>query len=139
MISMMIGRAVTGVSGFQANPSSINPDTGEMVFSHCTVPLDMVSGYGLDTHFESGIGVGIRGNIPEGPVTVFKVAGDLSRHFVCEGELLRCEAKPDLCRTQAVLRLPPAASEYFLTEPIGNHHIILPGHVAAELEALLSF
>ena len=139
MISMMIGRAVTGVSGFQANPSSINPDTGEMVFSHCTVPLDMVSGYGLDTHFESGIGVGIRGNIPEGSVTVFKVSGDLSRHFVCEGELLRCEAKPDLCRTQAVLRLPPAASEYFLTEPIGNHHIILPGHVAAELEALLSF
>ena len=139
MISMMIGRAVTGVSGFQANPSSINPDTGEMVFSHCTVPLDMVSGYGLDTHFESGIGVGIRGNIPEGPVTVFKVAGNISRHFVCEGELLRCEAKPDLCRTQAVLRLPPAASEYFLTEPIGNHHIILPGHVAAELEALLSF
>lgn len=139
MISMMIGRAVTGVSGFQANPSSINPDTGEMVFSHCTVPLDMVSGYGLDTHFESGIGVGIRGNIPEGPVTVFKVAGNISRHFVCEGELLRCEAKPDLCRTQAVLRLPPAASDYFLTEPIGNHHIILPGHVAAELEALLSF
>ena len=139
MISMMIGRAVTGVSGFQANPSSINPDTGEMVFSHCTVPLDMVSGYGLDTHFESGIGVGIRGNIPEGPVTVFKVAGNISRHFVCEGELLRCEAKPYLCRTQAVLRLPPAASEYFLTEPIGNHHIILPGHVAAELEALLSF
>lgn len=139
MISMMIGRAVTGVSGFQANPSSINPDTGEMVFSHCTVPLDMVSGYGLDTHFESGIGVGIRGIIPEGPVTVFKVAGNISRHFVCEGELLRCEAKPDLCRTQAVLRLPPAASEYFLTEPIGNHHIILPGHVAAELEALLSF
>lgn len=139
MISMMIGRAVTGVSGFQANPSSINPDTGEMVFSHCTVPLDMVSGYGLDTHFESGIGVGIRGNIPEGPVTVFKVAGNISSHFVCEGELLRCEAKPDLCRTQAILRLPPAASEYFLTEPIGNHHIILPGHVAAELEALLSF
>ena len=139
MISMMIGRAVTGVSGFQANPSSINPETGEMVFSHCTVPLDMVSAYGLDTHFESGIGVGIRGSIPEGPVTVFKVAGDISRHFVCEGELLRCEAKPDLCRTQAVLRLPSSAAEYFLTEPIGNHHIILPGHVAAELEALLSF
>ena len=138
MISMMIGRAVTGVSGFQANPSSINPDTGEMVFSHCTVPLDMVSGYGLDTHFESGIGVGIRGNIPEGPVTVFKVAGNISRHFVCEGELLRCEAKPDLCRTQVVVKLPASAAEYFLKEPIGNHHIILPGHVAAELEALLA-
>ena len=137
MLSMMIGRAVTGVSGFQANPSSIDPESGEMVFSHCTVPLDMVSSFKLDTHFESGIGVGIRGHIPEGPVTVFKVAGDLSRHFVCEGELVRNEAKPDLCRTQVVLRLPTESANYFLTDPIGNHHIILPGHVAAELEELL--
>ena len=137
MLSMMIGRAVSGVSGFQANPSSIDPETGEIVFSHCTVPLDMVSSFGLDTHFESGIGVGIRGQLPSGPVTVFKVSGNLSRHFVCEGELLRCEAKPDLCRTQTVLRLPASAASYFLTEPIGNHHIILPGHHAAVLEALL--
>ena len=137
MLSMMIGRAVSGVSGFQANPSSIDPETGEIVFSHCTVPLDMVSSFGLDTHFESGIGVGIRGQLPSGPVTVFKVSGDLSRHFVCEGELLRCEAKPDLCRTQTVLKLPASAASYFLTEPIGNHHIVLPGHHAAVLEALL--
>lgn len=138
MISMMVGRAVTGCSGFQANPSSIDPESGEIVFAHCTVSLDMVSSFGLDTHFESGIGVGIRGHIPSGPVTVFKVSGDLSRHFVCEGELLRCEAKPDLCRTQVVVKLPASAAEYFLKEPIGNHHIILPGHVAAELEALLA-
>lgn len=137
MLSMMIGRAVSGVSGFQANPSSIDPETGEIVFSHCTVPLDMVSSFGLDTHFESGIGVGIRGQLPSGPVTVFKVAGNLSRHFICEGELLRCEAKPDLCRTQTVLKLPASAASYFLTEPIGNHHIFLPGHHAAVLEALL--
>lgn len=138
MLSMMIGRAVSGVSGFQANPSSIDPETGEIVFSHCTVPLDMVSSFRLDTHFESGIGVGIRGQLPSGPVTVFKVSGDLSRHFVCEGELLRCEAKPDLCRTQTVLKLPASAASYFLTEPIGNHHIILPGHHASVLEALLA-
>ena len=137
MLSMMIGRAVTGVSGFQANPSSIDPETGEMVFSHCTVPFDMVSGFELDTHFESGIGVGIRGHIPEGPVTVFKVSGDLSRHFVCEGELIRNESKPDLCRTQVVLRLPVEAAQYFLNDPIGNHHIILPGHCAEDLEELL--
>lgn len=137
MLSMMIGRAVSGVSGFQANPSSIDPETGEIVFSHCTVPLDMVSSFGLDTHFESGIGVGIRGQLPSEPVTVFKVSGSLSRHFVCEGELLRCEAKPDLCRTQTVLRLPASAASYFLTEPIGNHHIILPGHHFSVLEALL--
>lgn len=139
MVSMMVGRAVTGVSGFQANPSGIDPETGEISFAHCTVPLDMVSGYGLDTHFESGIGVGIRGHIPEGPVTVFKVSGDLSRHFACEGELLRNESRPDRCRTQVVVKLPAEAASYFLTDPIGNHHIILPGHVAKDLEELLKY
>ena len=139
MVSMMIGRAVTGVSGFQANPSGIDTRSGEVSFAHCTVPLDMVSEYGLDSHFESGIGVGVRGHIPEGPVTVFKVSGDVSRRFVREGELVRNEARTDRCRTQIVVKLPPEAVSYFLNDPIGNHHVILPGHVGAVLNSLLSF
>ena len=135
MLSMVIGRALTGVSGFQANPSRIDPETGEVLFAHCTVPLDMVTRYVFDTHFESGIGMGIRGHLQEGPVTVFKVAGDFSRHFAEEGTLLRNQSQPDLCRTQVVLRLPE--TDYFLKNPIGNHHIILPGHVKALLDALL--
>ena len=129
MLSMMIVRSLLGISGFQANPSSINPETGEMVFAHCTIPLDMVERYEYDTHFESGIGVGIRGFMKEGPVTIFKVAGDLSRFFAEKGELVRNQAKPDLCRTQQIIRLlHPDRTSYFLTNPIGNHHIILPGH-----------
>lgn len=135
MLSMVIGRALTGVSGFQANPSRIDPETGEVLFAHCTVPLDMVTRYVFDTHFESGIGMGIRGHLQEGPVTVFKVAGDFSRHFAEEGTLLRNQSQPDICRTQVVLRLPE--TDYFLKNPIGNHHIILPGHVKALLDALL--
>ena len=138
MLSMMIAQAMLGVSGFQANPASIDPETGEMLFAHCTIPLNMVERYEFDTHFESGIGVGIRGYAKEGPVTVFKVSGDLSRHFIAEGELLRNQAKPDLCRTQQVIRLSdPSKASYFLTEPIGNHHIILPGHHQALLEEIL--
>ena len=138
MVSMMVTRALTGMSGFQANPASINPETGEMMLAHCTIPLDMVSRYEFDTHFESGIGVGIRGYMDEGPVTVFKLAGDLSRNFVAEGILLRCEARRDLCRTQFTIRLDnPSQTSYFLKNPIGNHHIVIPGHHQAEIEALL--
>ena len=61
-------------------------------------------------------------------MTVFKVSGDLRRHFVSEGTLLRNQYEQHLCRTQVVLQLPPADARYFLTQPIGNHHIILPGH-----------
>ena len=139
MLTMMLLRALTGRSSFQANPASINPETGEMLFAHCTIPFDMVHRYELDTHFESGIGVGIRGYVPEGPVTLCKLSGDLSRFFVAEGELIRNQAKPDLCRTQLPIRLANSSdTEYFLTNPIGNHHVITMGHHAGALKALLA-
>lgn len=129
MLSMMVVRSLLGLSGFQANPSSINPETGEMVFAHCTIPFDMVEGYELDTHFESGIGVGIRGYMKEGAVTVFKLSGDLSRYFVAEGTLVRNQANPDLCRTQLVIELSDKSqTDYFMRNPIGNHHVIMPGY-----------
>ena len=138
MLSMKIIQSLTGVSGFQANPASINPETGEMLFAHCTIPLNMVKRYEVDTHFESGIGVGIRGFMKEGPVTIFKLAGDLSRYFIAEGRLVRNQAKPDLCRTQQVIELDDKGqTRYFLTQPIGNHHIIVPGHLKELLEEIL--
>ena len=138
MLTMKIAQALTGIIGFQANPASIDVETGQMVFAHCTIPLSLVERYEFDTHFESGIGIGIRGYMKEGPVTVFKVSGDLSRHFVSQGWLIRNEAKHDLCRTQQVIRLDDASqAAYFLTRPIGNHHIILPGHLKSLIESLV--
>lgn len=135
MLSMMIARALVGHNGFQANPASINPETGEIVFAHCTIPFDMVEHYELDTHFESGIGIGIRGYVKPGAVTIFKTSGDLSRWYIAEAELLRSEAKPGLCRTQLVVRLSDKQqANYFLTNPIGNHHVVLLGHCRSLLE-----
>lgn len=138
MISMKIAQAVSGQTGFQANPAHINPETGEMLFAHCTIPLNMVERFELDTHFESGIGVGIRGFMKEGPVTIFKVSGGLDRHFAEEGELVANQGKPDLCRTQQIIRLSDKSqTRYFLTNPIGNHHIIMRGRHKAVLDEIL--
>ncbi|MBO4658496.1 MAG: hypothetical protein J5637_02615 [Prevotella sp.] len=140
MLTMALVRAITGVSGFQANPSSIDPEKGEMVFAHCTIPLDMVESHVYDTHFESGIGVGIRGHMQEGGVTIVKLAGDCSRLFVAEGELLRNESKADLCRTQLVIRLDkPRHAAYFLTHPIGNHHVVVAGRWKEQLKAIAKY
>lgn len=58
---------------------------------------------------------------------------------MAEGELMRNESKPDLCRTQLVVRLPnPADTAYFLTHPIGNHHIVVPGHHKSLFEDFIS-
>ena len=145
LLSMTIGNALTGRSGFQANPSRIDPETGEILFAHCTVPLNMVQKYGFNTHFESGIGIAICGDLPVGGVTLFKVSGDLSRSFCSEAELLRNQSEKDLCRTQIVIRLDGAAatrtdicSEYFLKSPIGNHPIVFPGRCKPLFEAFLA-
>ena len=139
LLSMKIAQALLGMSGFQANPASINPETGEMLFAHCTIPFNLVERYEFDTHFESGIGVGIRGYMKEGPVTIFKLSGDLSRSFIQEGALVRNQQKPDLCRTQQVIQLSdPTQTSYFLNNPIGNHHIILPGHHRELLASIIN-
>ena len=136
LLSMIISQALTGTTGFQANPAKIDITSGRMLFAHCTVPFNIVKNWQYDTHFESGIGVGIHGELPEGPVTVFKVSGDLSRRFIAEGELLNNQYEDNLCRTQVVLQLKPEEAKYFLTDPIGNHHIIIPGHHKAVLQEL---
>ncbi|MGM9870031.1 MAG: hypothetical protein ACI30R_10475 [Sodaliphilus sp.] len=138
MITMTIVHELTGVSGFQANPSRINPITGEILLAHCTIPLNMVNRYELDTHFESGIGIGIRGQMAEGPVTICKASGDLSRFVALEATLKKSLSEPNLCRTQQLLQLlNPNQADYFLKSPIGNHHVIAPTHISPLFTALL--
>lgn len=139
LISMAIVHALTGVAGFQANPSRINVETGELTFAHCTIPFNMVQRHELHTHFESGIGVAIRGFMPTGPVTLFKASAALDRHFAAQGQLVENLALPNLCRTQQVIMLDDATqASYFLRHPIGNHHIIVPGHRKQALDAIMS-
>lgn len=128
MLSMKIAHALTGITGFQANPSNINPITGQILFAHCTIPFNIIERFEFLTHFESGIGIGIRGYMKKGPITIFKVNGNMDRYFAEEGELLQCEDKPNLCRTQQLIQLSPETTQYFLTNPIGNHHIVVPSH-----------
>lgn len=135
MISMAIARKLSGCSGFQANLSRAWDDN--LLFAHCTVPFGMTRSWVYDTHFESGFGVAVHGEIPEGPVTLFKLAPDFDRAFICEGEILRNEYGGNLCRTQIVVKAPGAAS-YFLREPIGNHHVIIPGRLGKELMETLN-
>ena len=134
LISMLAVRSLTACCGFQANPSRIDPQTGEILLAHCTVPLDMIRCGEYDTHFESGIGVAVRGELPEGAVTLFKIAPDLRQCFAVDATLVLNQAERNLCRTQVVVKAPGTAS-YFLTDSFGNHHIIVPGHHAEALRS----
>ncbi len=86
----------------------------------------------LKTHFESGLGVGIDGTFPPGPWDVAAggwAARNWDRWWGAEGTLLESRHEGDLCRTQVRVRIPPPAAGQLLEAPLGNHLVLVPGHV----------
>ncbi|MBR4704586.1 MAG: hypothetical protein IKP02_03165 [Paludibacteraceae bacterium] len=131
LLTMMICKRLTGELCFQVNPARIKTN-GEMLFAHCTLPLGMTEKHEYTTHFESGIGVAIHGDLPTGDYTLVKMSGDMKRLLAVDVELERCQFESNLCRTQVWIKATPLVSQYFLTSPIHNHHILIRGHHAAE-------
>lgn len=127
LISMCVIGELSGQPVFMANPSRILSDDNDIIFAHCTLPINMPTSFELMTHFESGLGVAFRGHIQEGPVTLFKSSGLMEQYFVTAGELKENLKETNLCRTQVKIHLDEETLDYFLTESIGNHHMIVNG------------
>lgn len=137
MISMMMVKDVLNQNSFQCNPSRIDLDSKRIILAHCTIPLSMCNSYSLNTHYESGIGIGIKGELNLGDVTIFKIDNELKRFVALEGQLIRNLNEPNLCRTQIEVDLSNGI-EYFLTKPLSNHHLIIYGHKAKKLRDQLT-
>lgn len=136
MISMYIAKLVSGQSNFQANPSRLDTKNNRAIFAHCTVPFDMVTDYRFDTHFESGIGVAIKGELKTDKITVFRISSDMKRYFVSSGRILANTDDKNLCRTQIDVALDKPVTD-LLTAPCGNHHVILYGDYAEQIDGLM--
>ena len=137
LLSMVIMRLLTSRTGFMANPCSMDPASGEIIFAHCTIPIDMPDSYFLTTHFESGIGVAVASDIEPQTMTVFKCNGDLSRHYAGRAQLIETMHRNDLCRTQLKLKMEDGTG-YFSKRPISNHHIICKGDYKEVIDAFFA-
>jgi len=133
LLTMMLAKKLTGELCFQVNPARIQPD-GEMLFAHCTLPLGMTEKHEYTTHFESGIGVAIHGDLPTGDYTLIKMSGDMQRMLALDVELLRCQFEQNLCRTQVWVKADPEVADYFYSDPIANHHVLIRGHHASKFK-----
>lgn len=140
LITMHVIHALTGRSSFMANPSKFNYEDNSVLLAHCTVPLNMCSSYSLDTHFESGLGIGVKGDMPEGRVTICKIAPDYSLdNTVClPASIKESVSIPGYCRTQIVVSLNEEGLIDILKASFGNHLIISYGDVYQDLLPLLS-
>jgi L-fucose isomerase-like protein len=131
LMTMIACKKLTGEPGFMVNPARIQPD-GSMLLAHCTIPLKMTEKHEYTTHFESGIGVAIHGELAAGDYTLVKLSGDMKRLLAVNVTLTRCQYEQNLCRTQVWIKSTPMVSQYFLTSPIANHHVLIKGHHAAK-------
>lgn len=137
MLTMHLIKKWFNKSSFQVNPSVIDVNSKSIVLAHCTLPLDMCESYSLDTHYESKIGVAIKGNLKKQKITIFKLSNNLKDYFVETGTIVENLNQDNLCRTQIKIILDDNIS-YFLNRPYGNHHVIFYGDHKKEIIELLS-
>jgi L-fucose isomerase-like protein len=116
------------LSPWMANPVQVDPLTGTLRLAHCTVPRSLVSAYRLRSHFESGQGVGIQGDLPYGDVTLVRIGGSkMNKLWAVEGEAIPAPLREDLCRTQMSVRVGSETVSELLRTPLGNHVLTVPG------------
>ena len=115
-----------GRPSFMANPASIDSDNLSIDFAHCTIPTAMVESCTLPSHFESGIGIGINGEVPLGNYTLCKLSGKtLERSLICNGRLVKGEYLSNRCRTQVRFIFESKAEfDAFCKARVGNHIIL---------------
>ena len=140
LLTMHVVHALTGRSAFMANPSKFNYEDHTILLAHCTVPLNMTSSYSLTTHFESGLGIGVRGEMPEGRITVCKIAPDYSLdNCVCMPASIKDNPNlPGYCRTQITVSLDEEGLLDLLKASFGNHLVVSYGDVYQDFFPLLS-
>ncbi|HRW18630.1 MAG TPA: hypothetical protein P5181_07265 [Dermatophilaceae bacterium] len=134
-LAMMLVRQLLGCASWIANPASVDVEAGRLLLAHCTVAPSLVSDLELHSHFESGMGIGLRGSFAPGPVTLLRLGGhELEQHWFVDATIVAGGDSPDLCRTQVTLEVDPARLAELLERPLGNHLVLVPGNHAARLE-----
>ena len=121
---------------WMANPARLDTDRNTLWLAHCTVPLSLVTGYSLRSHFESGLGVAIQGRLPKQPATLLRIGGNtMNELWLAEGEITQTGDSEDLCRTQVEIQLTHGHVGDLLRSPLGNHLVMVRGHHAPRLRS----
>lgn len=136
-LGMIWASYLTDQIPWMANPARIDEQNNSLWLAHCTVPIGMVDNYKLRSHFESGLGVGIEGELSKGKATLFRLGGsNLGGLWISNAEIVQSGAEENLCRTQALIKLHGSYKvSDILTEPLGNHMLLLRGNYSKDLSA----
>jgi len=117
-----------------ANVVGINAN--EVLFAHCTAPTSMLSEYHVNTHFETGKGTAVHGRIKARDVSVFRLNNTLDKVFHAHGEVVDGIYEKNACRTQLHVKFDEGIIRELKNNPLGNHHLVVPGDIRDELSIL---
>ena len=137
LITMFVIKSALNLSSFQANPSRIDVKDMSVLFADCTVPINMSEDYELMTHFESGLGIGVRGKLHKGKVTIIKINPELDHTLFISGEIEENTTYENCCRTQIKVKIDEDGLFDLIKTPFGNHVVIVYGDVIDSIIPIL--
>ena len=134
-VAMMVLKELSGQPAFMGNPTYV--DEHKVVIAHCTVATKLTATFSYATHFESGKGVAISGELRERErVTVlrFSKAFDIMR--AGEGKITKGKAwSKEICRTQVEIEMDGDARS-MIERPLGCHYALTYGQHLGSLEQM---
>lgn len=137
-LSMELLDRVTDDPVWMANTVAPDASNEEVTFAHCTIAPGMLADSPvLRSHFESGTGVAVQGELQPRDVTLARLGGEAyDELFVATGRVSAGSVgREDMCRTQAAIDLGGDVGSY-LENTLGNHVAIGYGDVRDELAAV---
>lgn len=135
-LGMMLARSICPDKGnWMANLSGF--EGHQILFSHCTIAPRLNSSFKLTTHFETDCSFAVQGRMLSGRYTAFRMNDALTRYIVFEGRKVPKDQLLKACRTQLWIELDESqdTARNYMQQPLGNHHILIPGDHAEQLNA----
>ena len=138
IMTLLMTKELTHAHGFIANPTFIDEKDNEISLAHCTISPSMTENFTLRPFEDTGIGISVQGIMPKGEITIFKCGGEcLDEYYVSSGYLNENIDDALSHRTQIKVHMDKPVN-YFLTNPLGNHHIIIRGNHTAAITEFMS-
>lgn len=133
VVTMYLASKLSDSPAFMGNLAWV--EGNEVLVAHCTVALKLTRAYELKTHFESGLGVGIAGFIPEGSKVTMVRLDPISRtlRFAVGTVASGVPLSAHHCRTQVRIRLN-ADLKNLIEYSIGNHYVLVFEDISEELK-----
>jgi len=133
LLTMYAVKCALNMPSFQVNPSQISLKDNSAILSHCTIPLNMCAKYELMTHFESGLGIGVKGELKKQPAMLLKILPDLKGYMLFKCEIADNCSLSNYCRTQINVSFDEESLYSLLNINFGNHIILVYGNDREEL------